>query len=911
MQNHGSCENWQIEKQLAPMNSEKLRRIEDIYHRVLEIDREKQGQFLRESCDGDNELRREVESLLSFRKSSDDLLKTPPESLAAEMIADENENGFIGKEIGHYKINKLLGIGGMGEVYLAEDTKLERQVALKFLPQEFVEDSERMDRFVREAKSASALNHPNILTIYEINEIEGIYFIATEFIDGLTLSEYAKDKSLNIKSVLEIAFQIVSALDEAHIAGIVHRDIKPDNIMVRSNGLVKILDFGIAKPVKVENAEAKPSRQKPKDSPRLDVHNLQSTKVGAIIGTADYMSPEQANGQEIDTRTDLFSVGVVLYEMISGCLPFDGETPIEMISAIQNAEPRPFNSEVPAEITVIVRKCLRKNRTERYQSAEELLNDLEAAKRILRLQNQSGEIVSTRMAEAKTQILKTSADKSQSVPTNKTFSGVSKLRGSIFAAGLVFALLVAAGFFSYRYFLQSKQIESIAVMPFVNASNDSEIDYLSDGMTETLIRNLSNMPEVSVKSRSAVFHYKGKDASPKKIGEELDVQAVLLGRIRQKNDDLELSLELVETETQNVLWTNQYKRRQSELLFLQSDIALNVFSVLTNKLSQENKDQITKNYPEDAEAYKLYLQGRYQWNKRTKEGYQHAIKLFQQAIARDPGFALAYVGLADSTAFLYSDGESRYDKAETIVRKALELDNELGEAHTTLGMIFHNTYSKWAEAEKQYKLAIDLNPNYATSHHWYGELLMQMGRVDESLKRYQKAAEIDPFSMPISADLGIAYYFSKQSEKAIEQLNKTIEREPNFYRSYFYLARIYENQGEYKKAIEAGGKGLLLANRNADLVQKVIAELTSSLETAGEQGYWKKRLAFYPKLGSEWGVDIVGIYLRLGEKEKAFAELEKAYQEKDFDLLFLKVTPEFDAIRDEPRFRKLVRQFGL
>ena len=806
----------------------------------------------------------------------------------------------------------------MGEVYLAEDTKLDRKVALKFLPPEFVENRDRMSRFVREAKSASALNHPNIITIYEINEFEGTHFIATEYIDGKTLKKYTESNSSSIDSVLEIAVQIAGALQEAHSVGIIHRDIKPENIMIRPNGLVKLLDFGIAKlsgpSESADESNSIISDNKIKSSVLTD-GSVVETNPGLIIGTPNYMSPEQAEGNAIDTRTDIYSFGVVLYEMFTGRFLSDSTTALKTIVAFEHKERKPLDEfEIPVEVKSIIDKCLRKNKNERYQTINEVLIDLQDLEKERALRNEPQRtLYSAESTGSNTQ-------KSRVITANDIHRTTNELAkrtpviNRLFVIGLLFLLALAAGFAGYRYLLPENQIESIAVIPFINESENADLEYLSEGMTETLIKSLSKIPNLSVKARSAVFYYKGKKTSPKIIGEELDVRAVLLGRISRQDDDLQLSLELVDTETQNVLWTHQYRRGQNDLLTLQNEIALDVSSVLRNRLSTENEKQLTKNSTQDNEAYKLYLQGRYMWNKRTKDGYRQAMDFFQQAIDKDPKFALAYVGLADSTAFLYAPDPSRYVKAKAIVQKAIEIDNSLGEAHTTLGLIFQNSDQNWSEAEREYKRAIELEPNYATTHQWYGELLIQLGRVDEALVHFQKAAEIDPFSLPINADLGIAYYFARQTDRAIEQLDKMIKKEPNFYRSYFYLARIYESLGQYENAIAARQKGFLLTIENAGLVQKFIAELTDALKVSGERGYWQKRLEMkknYPNLRGVWDCDIIGIYIRLGDKDKAFAEMEKQYQDNVFDLLFLKVSPEFDEIRSDARFQDLVRRLRL
>ncbi|MGB7208962.1 MAG: serine/threonine-protein kinase, partial [Pyrinomonadaceae bacterium] len=496
----------------------------------------------------------------------------------------------------------------MGAVYLAEDTKLDRKVALKILPSKFAEDKDRMSRFVREAKSASALNHPNIITIYEIGESDGTHFIATEFIDGKTLSEYAKANPLNYKSALEIAIQVASALDEAHSAGIVHRDIKPDNVMVRASGLVKILDFGIAK-LSASSTSASDSSE--------DATAIKSgTSPGMIIGTANYMSPEQAKGKAVDARTDIFSFGVVLYELIAEQLPFEGENALEMISSIFKDEPKPLNAEVPIEITKIISKCLRKDRDERYQTIKDVLIDLKDTKQDLEFQDKLERSIDPNQGANRTQILtSTTIDEiHQTTPNQTVASNPSK---KYLAAGFLTLLLAVTGFFGYKFFASNDQIESIAVMPFVNESGNADVEYLSDGMTETLIKNLSNLPNLQVKPRSSVFRYKGKDTDGKTIGKELNVQAILNGRVVQRGNQLTLSLELVDVRKDAVLWSESYDRKQSDLVSLQSEIAKDVSTKLKLKLSGAEEAKMTKSATVNPEAYQAYLKGRYYWNRRT------------------------------------------------------------------------------------------------------------------------------------------------------------------------------------------------------------------------------------------------------------------------------------------------------
>jgi serine/threonine protein kinase len=554
-----------------------------------------------------------------------------------------------GQHISHYKILSAIGAGGMGEVYLAEDSKLDRRVALKILPSEFAEDTERMRRFVREAKSASALNHPNIITIYEIGESEGTHFIAAEFIDGRTLTEYAKRSPLRYISALEIAVQVASALDEAHSAGIIHRDIKPDNIMVRENGLAKILDFGIAK------LSAQPAANgSSEDATAIKP----ATSPGMIIGTANYMSPEQAKGKEVDARTDIFSFGVVLYEMISGDLPFEGENALEMIGAILHKEPKPLKAEVPDAISGIIGKCLKKDRDERYQTIKDVCNDLKDVKQTLEFQNKLERTVSPDKQEPKTQILQaTTVDEVKQPTTNQT----AQIHPAKKYLAIVLAVLLisAIGFFGYRYLSPARQIESIAVMPFINESGNADVEYLSDGMTETLIRSLSQLPNLNVKSRSSVFRYKGKDTNPQTIGEELNVQAVLTGHVVQHGEQLTLSLELIDAQTENVIWSEGYNRKQTDLVSLQSDIARNVSASLKTKFSGADQAKLTSNGTTDSEAYQAYLKGRYFHSKGRNDDVLQSLKYFQDAVNLDPKFARgAEKGARDRTLFFDYELES-------------------------------------------------------------------------------------------------------------------------------------------------------------------------------------------------------------------------------------------------------------
>ena len=883
------------------MEAGRLKQIEEIYHAALEIPFTERGAFFDKMCGADEDLRREVESLISFEKASDNFLDSPPESLAAEMFVErENRTSLINREIGHYKIKRLLGRGGMGEVFLAQDTKLDRPAALKILPAEFSEDSDRMTRFIREAKSASALNHPNIITIYEIGAEGETHFIAAEFIDGKTLNEWVKSNSLSLESVLEIAIQIAQALDEAHSAGIVHRDIKPDNVMIRANGLVKILDFGIAK-ISAPALTGAESATAIKGG----------TSPGAIIGTANYMSPEQAKGKVVDARTDIFSFGVVLYEMISGELPFAGENALEMIGAILKDEPKSLGADVPNEITTIIGKCLRKDRTERYQTVKDVSNDLKDAKRKLELKNLTYRSTVTHRDRDETQITQTAtAGESKQTITSQTVSSKPKIQYLV--AGLSILLLAVGGFFGYKYFAPTDRIESIAVMPFVNGSGNQDAEYLGDGMTETLIGSLSQVPNLRVKARASVFHYKGRETNEQTIGRELNVQAVLNGRINQRGEQLILSLELVDAATENVIWSRQYNRRQNDLVSLQSEIARDVSEKLQTKISGAEAAKVAKTATTDPEAYQAYLRGRYYWNRRTTENIQKAVEQFKNAADRDPNYALAYAGLADCYAVLRDyaavPSSETIPQVKAYAERALSLDSQLAEPHASLARV-NGDSRQWTAAENEFKRAIGLNPNYATAYHWYSILLRDLGRFDESLAMIKKAHELDPLSSVISINVSQVYQAQKNYDASIENTFKVIELDPTYSGAYNNLGLAYIKIGRSDEAVANFEKAVELSKR-ADVVLRnlgyaygVVGRRTEALTIAKEleEKYAKKQAV---------GQYIATVYSGLGDKDKVFEWLEKDFQNNE-DIAGIRWTPQFEIIRADPRYKDLLKRMNL
>lgn len=794
----------------------------------------------------------------------------------------------------------------MGEVYLAEDTKLDRQVALKILPAEFAEDSDRMSRFVREAKSASALNHPNIITIYEIGESEGTHYIATEFIDGKTLDKYAQDTLLNFNEVLEITTQIASALQTAHSANIIHRDIKPENVMIRQDGLAKILDFGIAKLSVTATANV--------SSEGMTAIKPQSaTMPGTIIGTANYMSPEQAKGKEVDARSDIFSFGVVLYEMLTGHLPFEGETALEMIGAILKDEPKPIDQDVPDEISAVINKCLTKERNERYQTIKDVLDNLQKTKQNLELQQLMEQTSSPEKEDAKTQKLQsTIADDIQQTRTDQTAHG--KPLKKYVAAALAVLLISITGFFGYTYYQSTQPINSIAVLPFENNGSDADSDYLSDGLAESLIYRLSQLPDLKVSPTSSVFRYKGKATDPTVVAQELGVDSVLTGRINQRGDDLNISVELIDVRKNKLIWGEKYQRKFSELLTTQRQIATEISQNLMLNLSGNEKG-LTKPYTDSNEAYQLYLKGRYHFAKQTKDDFLKSIEYFQQAIKLDPNFAMAHIGIADvynqMPSYDYLSPRESLPKAKMAAQRALEIDPTLAEAHAALADSIFQYDWDWEKAELGFKRSLELNPNVANTHFLYGlEYLVAMGRTDEAIVEMKRAEELEPLNMDVGASLAAAYMYDRQFKRALEQALKIYAFDQNFVGGRIWLATMYAINEKYSEAIAICEKGLLddptsspflsiagysyAKNGQRQMAEQIVNRLKEVEKTLYVSNFW-----------------VAVVYGELGKRDEAFAELEKAYQERDYFMPRLKVEPFMDSLRDDPRFKDLVKRMGL
>ena len=816
----------------------------------------------------------------------------------------------------NYRIVSKLGAGGMGEVYLAHDTRLDRKVALKILPEGLPIDDERMRRFVLEAKAASALNHPNIITIYEIGETDHSHFIAAEYIDGQTLGSRLKRGPMPLNAVLDAGAQIASALQAAHEANIIHRDIKPENVMIRPDGLVKLLDFGIAKVSQPLTGVGGPYSDA--------ATTIQGgTGPGFIVGTASYMSPEQARGQVVDARTDIFSLGVVLYQMLTGKKPFLGDTAMDIIGAILYKEAPPvrqFVPEAPAEIERIINKLLRKNPDERYQTVKEVLIDLKDVRRELEFQHK---------------LAVSSGDKAKAASTNENPSRAQTNSSAEYIVGeirkrklgliaLVVLLTAAAGVLYFVMVPPSSAppgpsslasnlpIASIAVLPFENKSADQETEYLSDGLAEALIYGLSQVPELKVSPTSLVFRYKGKEIDPIKIGNELGVNAVMTGRLAQHGEDLTISAELVDVRNNKLLWGKQYDRKLVDLLTTQREIAREITQNLKLKLSGAAERRATRHYAENPEAYQLYLKGHYYASRYTKEGFNKGIEFFEQASAKDPNFALAYSGLAfcylNQTDWVFAPKDS-IPKVKQAVANALRIDDTLAEAHTMRAMVLLQYDWDWPAAEQEFKRAIELDPNYALGRSFYAWHLAAMGRFDESVAEDRRALELEPLSSAVNADLGWDLYLARRYDEAIEQLRRAIDQEPNYWVSHVLLGRCYEQKGKLNEAVAEFQK----ARQIESSIPEVLAALGHGLAMSGRKAEALKIIQELQERSAKEFVPsyaIATVYIGLGMKDEALQYLAKSYGEGSFYMIHLKVEPILDPVRSDPRFADIVRRVG-
>jgi serine/threonine protein kinase/Tfp pilus assembly protein PilF/TolB-like protein len=870
------------------MEVERWQKIEDLLHAALACTPEQRAVFLARECDGDESLRREVESLISHYGKAADFLEASLPQVAAELLAGDQAPVAAGQTIGHYEVIARLGAGGMGEVYLARDTKLERKIALKILPPGFTTDPARSLRFEQEARAASALNHPNILTIHEIGQSGTIRFIATEFVDGQTLRRRMQAGTMTLSEALDVAYQTAGALAAAHEAGIVHCDIKPDNVMLRQDGLVKVLDFGLAKLLE---------RETPADPNEPTLIDLRLAS-GMIIGTPHYMSPEQARGQDLDARSDIFSLGVVLFEMITGRRPFDGPTTNDVIAAILTREPPPvsrFSPQVPSELEQILARTYAKDREHRYQSSRDLLSDLRKLKQEMEFRERSKAVAS-------------------GAPLKPEASASGRGRASYYgrvATVSLFALVAWLAAFG-NLMPAGKGLQPVAVLPSVNLAGNPDLEYLSKGMRDGIITILQRSPDLGIRSPGQDRRSKDQLGDPLIVGRRLHARTVLSSSFVRSGDGFLVKAELLDVHDGGRLWTRSYSCKAAEIPEVQKEIAGKITDMLIPSYRRAGKGMSGPKYPKHSDAYLLCLQGRACLQSRTGDGYAKGVRCFERAIRIDPAYAPAYAGLAlayDDASCPLPPGEA-LAKRESTLLKALDLDDTLAEAHLGVALLRMRQWD-YPSAERELRRALQLEPGSAELHSRYGAFLDALGRFDEAFVERNRAVELDPDSLDINVRLGYHYQLARQYDLAIQQFQKVLSLDPTMVRAHTRLGLAYLGKRMYAEAItelenaralddspERPGRFAYLAHAYA-----ISGDREKSLEMLVQlQALAEQR----PVVPTSFAI----IFAGLGDRDHAFASLQKAYEDHTLDL-FIKVSLLYDPLRSDPRFADLLRKVHL
>ncbi len=848
------------------MNAERWRQVETLFHSALEQPPARRQAFLAEACGGDWELSEEVESLLAALAADGELNETAAPALAEELLRESGEPVVEGSSIAHYNVIERIGSGGMGEVFRALDMRLHRTVALKLLRDDGSGEKERAKRFLAEARAASALNHANIATIYELGEVGGRQYIAMEYVEGETLAQRLQRGPLSDDEIRRYGREVAEALAEAHSKGIIHRDIKPGNLMITAKGSIKVLDFGVAKVFGLGGG--------------WETLTGPHTIPGMVVGTLQYMSPEQLRGEKVDARADLFSLGAVLYQMATGRSPFDSESPTGTMTRILHDRPeRPsrVRKSMPADLERVILRCLEKNRENRFASAVELASALKG-----------GSIVSPGRLSRRAWL-------------------------SIIAALLVvvagaWALLTVGPWKSHD------QIRSLAVLPLRNLTGSPAQQYLVDGVTESLITDLAGIRSLRVISRTSVMQYKGSDQPLGEIGRSLNVDALVDGAVSRNGNTLRVSARLVRAATGTSLWAKSYDGDARALPELQRELARDVAREVEPPMTTEEAGKLATRSEVDPSAYESYLRGRYQMSMRTPETLQDSIRLFEAATREAPAFAQAYSGIADAysllTPYANLSPQDTYPKSKAAAVKALAVNDELGEAHASLAVVEHEFDWNHASAEKHFRRALELSPSYANAHQWYGEFLTRTRRFDEAIPEIRKALALDPLSLIVNSILGWAYSNAGKQAEAMEQLRKTIDLDPKFAPAHGYLAMALLRTGSYAAAHREFQAALDLSGRNP----RYLAGLGAADALAGQKDRAEGALA---ELTAAAKTSFVPAYhfamveMAMGDRESALEWLDRSSQEHGVWSLFVNTDPIFDPLRGDERFKRVLRRLGF